>query len=126
MLDAALAQPLQNRSLRRLALIPQRIVHVTAFLGFCAQSRRPAKVCLISEHDKKFSLLPVGRMLNYPGRDLMVERVVLNALAKSAALPPNICAFGDCFAIVFGRSRSTLTDGTRRTGACRSKASGDA
>jgi hypothetical protein len=73
MLDAALAQPLQNRSLRRLAFIPQHIVYVTALLGFCAQSRRPAQICLISEHDEKFRLLAVGGMLNYPGRDLMVK-----------------------------------------------------
>jgi len=38
----------------------------------------------------------------------LVERVVLNALATSAALPPDICAFGDSTAIVFRRSRSTL------------------
>jgi len=31
-----------------------------------------------------------------------VERVVLNALAKRAALPPDICAFGDSFPIDFG------------------------
>jgi hypothetical protein len=28
-----------------------------------------------------------------------VERVIFNALAKNAALPPNYRAFGDCFAI---------------------------
>src|SRR6267378_5958446 len=38
-----------------------------------------------------------------------MERVVLNALATvTAALPPDISAFGDCSAIVFRRSRSTL------------------
>jgi hypothetical protein len=31
-----------------------------------------------------------------------VERVVLNALPNNAALPPDICAFGDSFAIAFG------------------------
>jgi hypothetical protein len=30
-----------------------------------------------------------------------VERVVLNALQKTAALPPNICAFGESTRIVF-------------------------
>ena len=46
-----------------------------------------------------------------------MERVVLNALAKDAALPPYICAFGDSFPIgpsrtsIFTRSRSTF--GTR-------------
>ena len=43
-----------------------------------------------------------------------VERVVLNALAKDAALPPDICASGDSFPIgpsrtsIFTRSRSTF------------------
>src|SRR6266542_477067 len=107
MLDAALPQPLQNRPLRCLGLVPQRIVHVAAFLGFYAQSRCRAQVGLISEHDEKFSLLAIGGVLNYPRRDLKVERVVLNALTKDAALPPDICAFGDCSAIVFRRCRST-------------------
>jgi len=46
-----------------------------------------------------------------------VERVILNALA-TAALPADICAFGDYFGIVFRRSRSTLNiceGGTRWT-----------
>jgi len=30
-----------------------------------------------------------------------VERVVLNGLQKTAALPPDICAFGDHIPIVF-------------------------
>ena len=33
-----------------------------------------------------------------------VERVVLNGLQKTAALPPNICAFGDHTSIVFGEA----------------------
>jgi hypothetical protein len=32
-----------------------------------------------------------------------VERVAFNALTKNAASPPDICAFGDNFAIVFGK-----------------------
>ena len=37
-----------------------------------------------------------------------MERVVLNALAKSAALPPDICAYGDLFAIVFRHGESLI------------------
>jgi hypothetical protein len=41
-----------------------------------------------------------------------VERVVLNALRTSpAALPPNICAFGDLCAIVLRTRRSTNAAG---------------
>jgi hypothetical protein len=69
---------------------------------------------LVSEHNEEFSLLPTRGMLNHPRRNLEVERVVLNALPKAAALPPDICAFGDCFAIVFRRSRSTSADAARR------------
>jgi hypothetical protein len=35
---------------------------------------------------------------------ILVERVVLNALAGIAALAPDICAFGDPFGIVFGEA----------------------
>jgi hypothetical protein len=36
-----------------------------------------------------------------------VERVVLNALAKTAALPPDICAFSESTGIVLRTRRST-------------------
>jgi hypothetical protein len=37
MLDAALTQPLENRSLCGLALVPQRLIDVAAFFSFCLQ-----------------------------------------------------------------------------------------
>jgi hypothetical protein len=37
-----------------------------------------------------------------------VDRVVLNAMAMSAALPPDICAFGESSAIVFGEADPTF------------------
>jgi hypothetical protein len=37
-----------------------------------------------------------------------VERVVLNALEKSVAPPPDICAFGDHSFIVFGEADPPL------------------
>jgi hypothetical protein len=95
MLDAAFAQPLKNRSLRRLALVPQRIVHVTTLFSFCAQSRCPAQVGLVSEHNEEFSLLPIPGMLHHPRRNL------------------DICAIGYSSAIVLPGSRFTLTDGAR-------------
>ena|SRR5882724_5919930 len=70
MLDSAFAQPLQNGALRRLALVPQRIVHVTTFFSFRAQSRCRAQVCLVSEHNEEFSLLATRGMLNHPRRNL--------------------------------------------------------
>jgi hypothetical protein len=36
---------------------------------------------LINEHDEKFSVLAIGRMLNHPRRDLEVQRVVARAFA---------------------------------------------
>ena len=82
MLDIALTQPSDNRSLRCLGLVPQRIVHVTALLGFCVQSRCRAQVCLISEHNEKFSLLAVRDMLDHPRRDLTNgQRVVIRTAA---------------------------------------------
>ena len=81
MLDAAFTQPLQDRPLRCLALIPQRLVDVAALFILCRQSCCRAQVGLVSEHDKKFSVLAIGSVLKYPRRDLEVERVVLNALA---------------------------------------------
>jgi hypothetical protein len=41
-----------------------------------------------------------------------VEHVVLNGLRKTAALPPDICAFGDHTSIVFG----AVTDAQQRPG----------
>jgi hypothetical protein len=42
-----------------------------------------------------------------------VERVVFNALANHAALPPNVCAFGDSFVIVFGEADPPARSGDR-------------
>src|SRR5437870_8640266 len=95
MLDSAFAQPLQNRALRRLALVPQRIVHVTAFFSFRAQSRCPAQVGLVSEHNEEFSLLPTRGMLHHPRRNL------------------DICVIGYSPASVLPGSRFTLTDDAR-------------
>src|SRR3982751_2378771 len=116
MLDRPLAQPTQNGSLSILALFAQRLIHVAALFSFRGQSRCRTQICLVSKHHEKFYLLAIGSMLNYPRRDLPVERVVLNALA--AWLPKSfvadICASSEPLAIVFGRSRSTLIYRTRR------------
>jgi len=46
---------------------------------------------------------------------LIAQRWNAGALRKNAALPPDICAFGDSLRIVFRRSRSTfgIQGGTR-------------
>ena len=76
MLEPAFTQPLQDRPLRRLAFVPQRIIHVLPLFILCRQSRRPAQVGLVGKHDKKFSLLAIGRVIDHPWRDL-VRRCVL-------------------------------------------------
>ena len=70
MLQAAFTQPSENRLLRCLALVPQRIVHVMALFTLCRQIRRRAQVGLINEHDHQFSLLVVRSMLDHPGLNL--------------------------------------------------------
>src|SRR5205085_9041416 len=44
------------------------------------------------------------------GNVTRVERVVLDALAKTAALPPDICVFGESTGIVLRTRRSTSID----------------
>jgi len=70
MLDAAFTQPLKDRPLRCLALIPQRIVDKAALLVLRRQSRRAAQVCLIGKYHHKLSLLAIGCALHHPRRDL--------------------------------------------------------
>jgi hypothetical protein len=80
-LNVAFAQPLQNWSLCTLRFFQKGLVNEPAFLGFCGQIASRAEIGLVSEHDKKFGLLPIGGVFNYPLRHLWVERVVPNALA---------------------------------------------
>ena len=84
MLNSAVAQPLQDRFLRGLRLVKQRLIHVTTFFSFSCKSRSAAKVGLVSKYHEKFSLLPIERVLKYPRRDLEVERVVRNAVGTIA------------------------------------------
>jgi hypothetical protein len=66
MFETAFTEPLKNWPLRCLALVPQRIVHVTALFILCRQSRRRAQVGLINEHDHQFSVLVIRSMLDHP------------------------------------------------------------
>jgi hypothetical protein len=88
MFDGAVAQPLQNWFLRRLALVHQGVIHVARLFSLSRQTVRAAQVGLLSEHHKKFSLLSIGCVFRYPRRDLLhrrkLGRVGLNALADSA------------------------------------------
>jgi len=70
MLNTAFTQPLQDRSLCRLALVSQRVVHVPALFILCRQSRRWAQVGLVNKHDHEFGLLSFGGVLDNPRRDL--------------------------------------------------------
>src|SRR5881275_465909 len=94
MLDGAVAQPLQNWSLGRLSLIQQGVIDVTSLLGFRLQVGGPAQVGLVSEHNEKFCLLSIGCVFRHPRRNLLVERVVLNALTHRLRRSRSTCARG--------------------------------
>src|SRR5262245_15787822 len=85
MLDVAFAQPLKNWPLCALRFLQQGLIHETALLGLGSQIGSRAQIRLIGQHDKKFGLLSIGRVLNYPGRDLVrdVDRVTINTLRPS-------------------------------------------
>src|SRR6266545_3277577 len=85
MLDVAFAQPLEDWLLRGLGLLQQGLIHEATLFGFSWQIRGRAQIGLVSEHDKKFSLLSVGGVFNHPWRDLVrdVDRVAANSLADS-------------------------------------------
>src|SRR5438093_5448226 len=70
MLETAVAQQLQDRALRCLTLIPERITHIAALFVLCRQGRCSTQVGLIGEHDKKFRLLAVGSVFYHPRRNL--------------------------------------------------------
>ena len=55
---------------------------------------------LMTKSERCGALSPERRDLANRG-DAKVERVVLNALQKTAALPPDVCAFGNHTSIVF-------------------------
>src|SRR6266540_289424 len=88
MLDIAVAQPLQDWLLHGLSLLQQGLIHEATLFGFSWQIRGRAQVGLVSEHDKKFSLLSVDGVLNHPWRDLVrdVDRVAANSVAASTNL----------------------------------------
>jgi hypothetical protein len=69
-LDAAFTQPLKDGSLRCLAFVPQRIVHVPALFTFCRQSRCRTQVGLVNEHNHEFSVPSIGGVFDDPRRDL--------------------------------------------------------
>jgi hypothetical protein len=98
MFDGAVAQPLQNWFLRRLALVHQADIYVTRLFILGSQTFRAAHVGLISEHNEEFGLLPVCCVFHHPRRDLLrgrkVERVVLNALTYRLRRSRSTCARG--------------------------------
>jgi len=90
-LDLAFAQPLQDWLLRALGLFQQGLINEPALLGFSWQISGQTEIGLICQHDKKFSLLVVGSLFHYPRRDLLVERVVLNALTHRLRRSRSTC-----------------------------------
>ena len=70
MFNTAFAQPLQNRALRCLTFIPQRIVHIAALFVLCRQSRRSAQISLIAQDNQKLRLLSIRSVLEDPWSNL--------------------------------------------------------
>src|SRR5215467_6770577 len=85
MLESAFTQPLQNRALGGLTLIPQRIVHIAALFALCRQSRGSTQISLVSEHDEKFRLLTVRCMFYDPGRNLSRARSLFRRTALTGS-----------------------------------------
>ena len=85
MLDVAFAQPFKDWPLGPLGFLPQGLINEAAFFGLGWQVGGRAQVGPVSEHDKKFSLLPVGGVFDHPRRDLVrnVDPVAANSLADS-------------------------------------------
>src|SRR5439155_9213472 len=86
MFDVAFAQPLQDWLLPALSLLQQGLINKAGFFALSWQIGCRAQVGLVCEHDKKFSLLSVGGVLDHPWGDLVrdVDRVAANSLADSA------------------------------------------
>src|SRR6266436_5587785 len=87
MLNATFGQPLQHRRLGGLGLVPKRVMDEAALFSLSVQGGSAAQVCLVSEHDEKFRLLPVSAVFRHPGRDLLrsdrlVRRAALTAGAR--------------------------------------------
>src|SRR6266516_6486960 len=94
MFDSTIAQPLQNWFLRGLALVQQGVIHVARLFSLSRQTVRAAQVGLLSEHNEKFCLLSIGGVFRHPRRNLLVERVVLNALTHRLRRSRSTCARG--------------------------------
>ena len=85
MLDLAFTQPLQNRPLSGLTLVPERIVHIATLFVLCRQSCRSTKIGLVGEHHQKFRLLTVRRMFRDPGRNLGPARSLFKRVALTGS-----------------------------------------
>jgi hypothetical protein len=81
-LNLSFAQPLKDWPLCALGLFQQGLINEAAFFGFSWQICCRSQICLICEHDKKFSLLSVGGVFRYPRRDLLHRRRMKRALRR--------------------------------------------
>ena len=82
MLQATIAQPLQNWLLCALGLAPEGFIHEAAFLCFRLQVRGLTQVGLVIEHNKKLCLLTIGSVVHHPWRDLAKLQRVAHASAR--------------------------------------------
>src|SRR6266436_9351221 len=86
MLNATFGQPLQHRRLGGLGLVPKRVMDEAALFSLSVQGGSAAQVCLVSEHDEKFRLLPVSGVFRHPERDLLrSDRLVRRAALTTGA-----------------------------------------
>src|SRR6266540_2105922 len=95
MFESASPQPLQDGFLRHLALAQQSIKYVAPLFSLSLKVGGAAQVGLVSEHDEKFSLLAVGRMFHYPGRDLVRDRRLVRRSTLSDAARGGERPYGD-------------------------------
>ena len=71
MFDAAIAQPLQNRTLCGLGLVQQSLIHESPLFSLGRETRGRAQVGLIGKHNEKFGLLAISGVFHHPRRDLV-------------------------------------------------------
>ena len=71
MLEPAIAQPLQNRTLCCLGLVLQSLVYESPLFSLGRETRGRAQVGLVRKHNEKFGLLAISGVFHHPRRDLV-------------------------------------------------------
>src|SRR5580765_8326778 len=69
MLQLVFVEPSEDRALRGLTLVPQRIMNEATFFQLGGQGGGGMQVGLIRKNDEKLSLFSLRSVLGHPGRD---------------------------------------------------------